>query len=65
MIYYSLDRPDSLDANRIISDISKLLQTTSSQTLQESILVIKLQKITNYSGDSPLPKITYQGECST
>ncbi len=57
MIYYTLDK--NLVAEKIIKDIQKLLDTIHSQDLQNSCLVISIQKINDYAGDSPVPKITY------
>lgn len=65
MIFYSLNRSKPLDINNIIKDISILLQDTPKDNLENSILVIKLEKIINYAGDNPIPKITYQDDSLT
>jgi hypothetical protein len=63
MIYYTLNK--NIVSEKLISDIQKLLDTIHSQDLQNSCLVISIQKINDYAGDSPVPKITYQGNCPT
>lgn len=60
MIIYSLNRERPLDSNSVIRDISKLLQQTPKETLQQSVLIIKIQKITDYPSNSPLLNITYK-----
>ena len=55
MIYYSLDK--NLDGNRILEDIQKLLNKFDKKTLESSILVVKIQSVSEYKGDSLLPKL--------
>lgn len=57
MIYYKLDKEIQVD--KLVKDIQKLL---SNQTdLHNTVLVLSLQKIVDYAGDSLLPKIEYKG----
>ena len=66
MINYSLNRTSPLDSNRILKDIEKLIKTIPQEVLSSHTLTISLQKITDYAGDSPIPKIEYRAEdCST
>lgn len=60
MISYNLGK--QLDANRIIQDITKLIGHQNPEVLKRCVLVIKLQEIADYEGDSPLPKIEYKSE---
>jgi len=63
---YSLHRTKPLDGSKILKDIEKLIKNISQHELSNNILTISLQKITDYAGDSPLPKIEYKAaECST
>ena len=55
MICYKLDKNISID--QIAKDIQKLLKT--QQNLESKVLIIKCENIINYTGDSPLPKLTY------
>lgn len=56
MIYYKLDK--EIPAEKILKDIQKLV--TSTQDSFNKILVITIKDVTDYAGDSPLPKITYK-----
>lgn len=58
MIYYSLHNP--ISSEKLVNDLNKLLSKFSSEEISHKILVIKLMDITTYTGDSPLPKITYE-----
>lgn len=58
MIYYKLDKP--LNAEKILKDIQNLI--TKNHNNGDSVLVINIQKINNYTGDNPIPKITYEAE---
>ena len=58
MLAYSLNK--NLDGNKVVQDIVKFLQKIPQDTLQNSILKISLEKITDYTGDNPLPKIEYK-----
>lgn len=61
MIYYKLDKEVSVE--KLIKDINVLL---SNQTdIQSKILVVSIQKISDYAGDSLIPKITYKGDSLT
>lgn len=63
MIAYNLI--NDLNPNHIIHDIQKLISKTPKDILDQSILVISLQKFTDYTGDNPIPKITYEGDSLT
>lgn len=58
MICYNLQ--NNLNGERILQDIQKLIASKQPEVLKQHILVIKLQEFSDYSGDSPLPKITYE-----
>lgn len=60
MISYNLGK--QLDANRIIKDINNLIGSQNPEVIKRCVLVIKLQEIVDYEGDSPLPKIEYKSE---
>lgn len=55
---YSLSQNVSIE--KVIKDISKLCGKISQDELKTMSLVISLQKIVDYAGDSPIPKITYE-----
>jgi hypothetical protein len=55
----------NLSGEVIVKDLTNLLAKFSQDELKNMILTISLQKIVDYAGDSPLPKISYQGDCST
>lgn len=61
MLYYKLNKDLSVD--QLVNDLNKLLQDTRNK--ESCVLVISCQKIINYAGDNPLPKIEYKGDCST
>lgn len=56
-IAYSLNKNITLE--KIGEGIEKLCQKFSQDELKNMALVISLQKISDYTGDSPIPKITY------
>lgn len=58
MIYYNLHK--EISADRIIKDIQTLVTKNSVAENSETVLVISLQKITDYAGDNLLPKIEYK-----
>jgi hypothetical protein len=58
MLYYKLDK--NLPGEKILQDIQKLVTKNSNGNNEEIILVISIKKITNYSGDSLVPKLEYQ-----
>lgn len=58
MISYSLNK--NIDGNKIVQDIIKFLQKYPKEELSNSVLKITIEKITNYTGDNPLPKIEYK-----
>jgi hypothetical protein len=60
MIYYRLNK--SIDGNKILQDIQKLVSKNSNTDNEEMILVISVKKITNNSGDSLIPKLEYKGQ---
>lgn len=62
MLYYTLNKNISLE--QIGNDLQRLLNNKSQQELSNKVLIIKLEDITNYSGDSLLPKITYNPDLS-
>jgi len=55
MISYKLDKSISID--QIAKDIQKLLK--AQKNLESKVLVIKCENIINYTGDNPIPKISY------
>lgn len=61
MISYRLDKEIVVD--KLVNDIRKLLSKTKH--LESSVLVLSIQKVVDYAGDSPIPKIEYKGDCST
>lgn len=61
MLYYKLNKEIKLE--KLIHDLQKLLN--KQQNLESKVLVISIQNIINYAGDSLLPKITYEHNCST
>lgn len=61
MVYYRLDKEISIE--KLINDIKKLLNQTPN--LESKVLVLSIQKIVDYAGDSPMPKITYDKDCIT
>jgi hypothetical protein len=63
MIYYSLNK--NLSGEVIVKDLTNLLAKFPQDELKNMILTISLQKIVDYAGDNPLPKINYQGDSLT
>ncbi len=63
MIYYSLNK--NLSGEVILKDITNLLGKFPQDEKQNMILTISLQKIVDYAGDSPLPKINYESNSLT
>lgn len=63
MIYYSMNK--NLSGEVIVKDLTNLLAKFSQDELKNMILTISLQKIVDYAGDSPIPKITYEGDSLT
>ena len=63
MIYYNLNKDISLE--KIGKDLHKLFSQIPKDELQHLTLVISLQKILDYAGDSPLSKINYEGDSLT
>jgi hypothetical protein len=66
-LYYSLAR--EISGERLVQDISKLVDSfiQSGGDPTNSILVIDIHTISDHSGDSLLPKLTYdnKGDCIT
>lgn len=60
---YSLNK--NISAEKIIKDIQNIVSKIPQDEITNSVLVVSLQKITNYAGDSLLPKITYEGDSLT
>lgn len=56
MISYVLNK--NIDGNKILSDIVKLVNTYSQDELVNKVLVVKVESIVEYNGDSLLPKLT-------
>ena len=63
MIYYSLNK--NLSGEVIVKDLTNLLAKFPQDELKNMILTISPQKIVDYAGDSPIPKITYEGDSLT
>lgn len=63
MLYYNLSQ--EVRGENVISDIKKLISNGNYHNLSDYCLVISLQKITDYAGDSLLPKITYKADSLT
>jgi hypothetical protein len=57
MIYYTLNK--NISSEKIINDINNLVSKFSKEDIENMVLVINIQKITNHNYDSLLPKITY------
>ena len=62
MLYYTLNKNIGLE--QIGNDLQRLLSNKSVEELSNKVLVIKLEDIKNYSGDSLIPKITYDPDLS-
>lgn len=58
MIYYKLDKQISLE--KIAFDLNRIISRKTQQELQDSVLVLSIQKISDYAGDSLVPKIEYK-----
>lgn len=56
MISYSLNKQVSME--KIVNDISRMVSKESD--LNNKILVITIQEVSDYAGDNPLPKIEYK-----
>lgn len=54
-----------VSADKIIKDIQKLVSKIPKDEIVNSVLTISLEKITDYAGDNPIPKITYEGDSLT
>ncbi len=63
MIYYTLS--NNIDGNKLISQIQKLINKYQPHELSTKVLVIKVENVHDHSGDSPIPKITYDPNCIT
>lgn len=64
MIYYKIQNIN-LQNTTLFSKLSELVLSVPEDEKDNTVLVIKLQKIVNYAGDNPLPKITYMGDSLT
>lgn len=62
MIYYNLNQ--NLTIQNIAKDLNKVFKQIPQDELKQSILKISLVKITDYAGDSLLPKIEYKDQDS-
>jgi hypothetical protein len=63
MIYYNLNK--NIPGDKILQDIQKLLTKFPQDEIKNMTLTISLQKIVDYAGDSPLPKINYESNSLT
>ena len=57
MIYDRLNK--ELSGQKILEDLQKLIHKINNENNEDLVLVISVQKIINYNGDSPIPKIEY------
>jgi hypothetical protein len=64
MVYYKLQTLD-INPGKLFSDIVRLVGSVPNEEKDSLLLVVKLQKVSDYAKDSPLPKITYQGDSLT
>lgn len=64
MLYYKLNN-NRVQQPLVFADIQKLIQTVPDTEKDNTVLVVKLEKIIDYAGDNPLPKITYEGDSPT
>lgn len=62
MIAYTLNKNIAIE--QIAKDLQKLLNNKSPEELSNKVLIIKLEDVNNYSGDSLLAKITYDPNLS-
>ena len=62
MLYYSLNKPVALE--NILNDLAKVFSKIPQDALVNKVLVIKLESISEHSGDSLLPKLEYSSELS-
>lgn len=60
MLYYNLNK--EISTEKLIQDIRNIINTGTNNDLSNYCLVVSLQKINDYAGDSPVPKITYSEE---
>lgn len=51
---------NSIQADRLIKDVTKLCGKVSPNQASDTLLVISLKNITDYEGESPLPKLEYK-----
>lgn len=58
MIYYNLNK--NLEGNKILSDIQQLINQCQQNELSNKVLVVKIESISDYNGDSPILKLEYQ-----
>lgn len=58
MLYYKLDK--NINGQKLLEDINKLLEKNLSIPGENKILVVSIKTIEEYSGDSLLPKLTYE-----
>jgi len=59
MIYYVLENINPQNT-KLFAQIVNLINSVPLHERNSKALVIKLENITNYEGDSPLPKLTLQ-----
>lgn len=64
MVYYKIQNIN-LENTSLFADIVRIVSSVPQEEKDNTVLVVKLQKIVNYAGDNPLPKITYMGDSLT
>jgi hypothetical protein len=57
-LYYSLNQ--QVPIQKVMNDIVKLCGQISQDEMRDSVLVIGLQKIMDYTNNPPIPKITHK-----
>ena len=60
MLCYSLNKQVSME--KIFRDISNIVSKQGD--LNNKILIIQIQEVSHYAGDSPMPKIEYKEQDS-
>lgn len=60
---YILNKHITID--KLTKDLQKIISKIPQEELSTTTLTISLQKIIDYTGDSPIPKITYEGDSLT
>lgn len=61
MLSYNLNNQElNLTGDRLVNDIMRMISKIAPKDRQDLLLIVKLQKIVPYDGDSPLSKIEYK-----